>query len=732
MDTQQVPENHPEIDWSKWTPPGNGDVRSPCPAINSLANHGILPHNGKNITKAMANEALTKALHLDSHIANVFAAGAVAANPDHSAHSFDLNHVDKHGYIEHDVSLSRNDIAFGDNSTFSKAVFEPLLQTYEASATRQGSNDAVKTSWKTASEVRYARVKASKGKHDAEGGEWTYGLKESILSYGESALYLNLLGKDGVAPLESVRILFEEERLPYAEGWRPPPKFDQSMMNHAFVEMIKANEHKAEEAKLVGMGTVEALEAGITSMIKGLSPTSRGQQYHGFSQSNLACLPESAELHDVICEPQILPSIASGVSSSCPYERNLSMLARPAPLAPYTCARCLLNQQKRRAASTRTAPPPPPPPSGAARLANRRLISLHGEEAPKFLQGLITNNVTPRTQAGFYAAFLTAPGKVLHDVFIYPTLGSDWHKDAHASDEKGPEQPGYLVEVDGEEVGALMKHLKKHKLRSKFRMRVVEAEELGVWSLWREDERWTSHSQDSTTSDGMLGLTDARAPGMGQRLLIPSSSQDGSGVPARLEVDEAPLSAYALRRYLRGVPEGQKEIPRDESLPMNYNLDIMGGIDFKKGCYLGQELTIRTHHTGVVRRRVLPVVLYPPEAPAPERLAYNPGFSTVLSSGDNQELPAEDAATHHLDIKRDDKRKRATGKLIGRIGNVGLGLCRLEQMSDLAVSGEGSSFSPEDRFVVEDGQGGEVGLKAFVPGWIRGTVRSARVQKRVE
>ncbi|KAK0876215.1 ccr4 associated factor [Friedmanniomyces endolithicus] len=636
MDTQQVPENHPEIDWSKWSPPGNGDVRSPCPAINSLANHGILPHNGKNITKAMANEALTKALHLDSHIANVFAAGAVAANPDHSAHSFDLNHVDKHGYIEHDVSLSRDDIAFGDNSTFSKAVFQPLLQTYEASATRQGSNDAVKTSWKTASEVRYARVKASKAKHDAEGGEWTYGLKESILSYGESALYLNLLGKDGVAPLEWVRILFEEERLPYAEGWRPPPKFDQSMMNHAFVEMIKANEHKAEEAKLVGMGTVEALEAGITSMIKGLSPT----------------------------------------------------------------------------------PPPPPPPSGAARPANRRLISLHGEEAPKFLQGLITNNVTPRTQAGFYAAFLTAPGKVLHDVFIYPTLGSDWHKDAHASDEKGPEQPGYLVEVDGEEVGALMKHLKKHKLRSKFRMRVVEAEELGV--------------QGSTTSDGMLGLTDARAPGMGQRLLIPSSSQDGSGLPARLEVDEAPLSAYALRRYLRGVPEGQKEIPRDESLPMNYNLDIMGGIDFKKGCYLGQELTIRTHHTGVVRRRVLPVVLYPPEAPAPERLAYNSGVSTVLSSGDNQELPAEDAATHHLDIKRDDKRKRATGKLIGRIGNVGLGLCRLEQMSDLAVSGEGSSFSPEDRFVVEDGQGGEVGLKAFVPDWIRGTVRSARVQKRVE
>ncbi|KAK0314519.1 ccr4 associated factor [Friedmanniomyces endolithicus] len=408
------------------------------------------------------------------------------------------------------------------------------------------------------------------------------------------------------------------------------------------------------------------------------------------------------------------------------------MPARPTLLAPYTCAQCLFNQQKRRAASTRAAPPPPPPPSGAARLADRRLISLHGEEAPKFLQGLITSNITSRTQAGLYAAFLTAPGKVLHDVFIYPTLGSQWHKEAHASDENGLEQPGYLVEVDGEEVATLMKHLKKHKLRSKFRMRVLEAEELGVWSLWREDERWTSHTQGSSTSDGMLALTDARAPGMGQRLLLPSMSQAGNGLPPTLQVEEAPFSAHTLRRYLRGVPEGQKEIPRDESLPMNYNLDIMGGIDFKKGCYLGQELTIRTHHTGVVRRRVLPVLLYPPGASAPESLAYHPASSTELSLGDNQQLAVENTAAYHLDIKRDDKRKRATGKLIGSVGNVGLGLCRLEQMSDLAVSGEGSSFSPGDRFVVEDGQGGEVGLKAFVPDWIRGRIRGARVQKRVE
>ncbi|KAI7698735.1 Aminomethyltransferase folate-binding domain-containing protein [Hortaea werneckii] len=204
---------------------------------------------------------------------------------------------------------------------------------------------------------------------------------------------------------------------------------------------------------------------------------------------------------------------------------------------------------------------------------------------------------------------------------------------------------------------------------------------------------------------------------MGQRILLPPSSQQAP--PAELDADEASLGAYTVRRYLRGVPEGQKEIPRDDSLPMNTNIDIMGGIDFKKGCYIGQELTIRTHHTGVVRRRILPVQLYPHGEQPPEALAYNP--DAVPES-------AEDGT----DIRRDDKRKRATGKLITSVGNVGLGMCRLEQMSDLTISGEGSSFSPEDRFLIQSADGQELGVKAFVPDWMRGKIREPKIQRRVE
>lgn len=387
--------------------------------------------------------------------------------------------------------------------------------------------------------------------------------------------------------------------------------------------------------------------------------------------------------------------------------------SRPA----YICARCLHHQQKR-PYSLPSANPPPPPSSGAVKLTNRRLISLHGPEAPKFLQGIITNNVRADSRSGFFAAFLTAQGKVLNDVFVYPTLGSQWHAAANKD-----EEPEFLVEFDGEDVEKFMKHVKRHKLRAKLQLRLLEEGELDVWSAWREDERWTAHTQqDPTTNDGAIGLTDCRAPGMGQRLLLPPSSSSSGlvGNTPELEgLEEAPLSAYTIRRYLRAVPEGQKEIPREELLPMNANFDLMKGIDFKKGCYVGQELTIRTHHTGVVRRRILPVSLYDHGVEAPQKLNYD--ASAALAQ------PAQDA-----DIRRDDKKKRATGKLIGSVGNVGLGMCRLEQMTDLVVSGEGSSFSPEDKFLVPAADGTELGLKAFVPDWIRGQIRAPKVQRRVE
>jgi len=192
------------IDWSKWEPAGDNDVRSPCPMMNALANHHVLPHNGKGITKDMAVKALEKAINLDPGVAKVFASGAIATNPDHHADHFDLSMVCKHGAIEHDVSLSRNDANLGDNTTFDPWVWENVLKSY---------GDRTQTDFASASKARYERVMACKKAHEAAGKDFQYGIKEFILSYGETALCLGLLGdpKNGKIPIEYLKVLFGEK-----------------------------------------------------------------------------------------------------------------------------------------------------------------------------------------------------------------------------------------------------------------------------------------------------------------------------------------------------------------------------------------------------------------------------------------------------------------------------------------------------------------------------------------
>jgi len=266
MAQPQPPADHPPIDWNKWNPPGEGDVRSPCPCINALANHGILPHNGKGITKDAAITALKSAVNLGPSIATVFAAGGVGANPDHSTNTFDLNHVDKHNFIEHDVSLTRGDIAFGSNCDFSPETWKEVWDIYCGEVPQGG--DKV-TSYHSASKARYQRVISSKTAHEKAGKEFHYGIKEVILSYGETALLLNVMGKDGIAPLEWIRVLVEEERLPYKEGWRPPTQeVSQMLMNKTIYNLIAANEHKGEEAITAGVGTIQVMKNVVESFIK--------------------------------------------------------------------------------------------------------------------------------------------------------------------------------------------------------------------------------------------------------------------------------------------------------------------------------------------------------------------------------------------------------------------------------------------------------------------------------
>ncbi|KDQ10010.1 hypothetical protein BOTBODRAFT_36633 [Botryobasidium botryosum FD-172 SS1] len=309
------------------------------------------------------------------------------------------------------------------------------------------------------------------------------------------------------------------------------------------------------------------------------------------------------------------------------------------------------------------------PTPTCAPVPNRTVLALTGSETRSFLNGIISTAIP--AHGGFYSAFLSPQGRVFYGVFFHPH----------------PTEPnGFLVEYDSRQplstsstpVPPLVNLLKRFILRAKVRVRSV-GEEWDVWSAWGGKElvepswKWARSGAvepiwaDLESHAGKEGIADLRAPGMGRRILV----RKGDPPQASSTHDVAPASSYVLHRILSGVPEGIDDIPPGDAFPMDSNLDMMGGVDFRKGCYVGQELTVRTYHTGVIRKRIMPVRL----SGAPPLPALHAPINAValLSPSSSTESPAPRRP-----------RPRGTGKLLTTIehdgGAVGLALMRLEHV----------------------------------------------------
>jgi folate-binding protein YgfZ len=213
----------------------------------------------------------------------------------------------------------------------------------------------------------------------------------------------------------------------------------------------------------------------------------------------------------------------------------------------------------------------------SAFLDDRGLLRIAGEDARSFLQGLVTCDMdkVSREAAGF-GALLTPQGKILFDFLIVE------------------DRDGFLLDVDGAMAAALMKRLSMYKLRA----RVSIAEELsaGVLALW-----------DGAVSDG-LEYDDPRHAGLGRRAIAP---RDEAAKAAT-----ATLADYEAHRIICGVPRGGVDFAYGDAFPHDADMDLINGVDFKKGCYVGQEVVSRMAHRGSVRKRIVPVRLRGP-APAP-------------------------------------------------------------------------------------------------------------------
>jgi hypothetical protein len=119
------------LNFIAWHPPRRGDVRGPCPALNSLANHGFIRRNGKDITVNALVRALAMALNVSEDLAEKVATGALRTSSSATSRTFNLDDLGKHNIIEHDGSLSRKDLSVdGDNVSFNKEIFEEFLSYF--------------------------------------------------------------------------------------------------------------------------------------------------------------------------------------------------------------------------------------------------------------------------------------------------------------------------------------------------------------------------------------------------------------------------------------------------------------------------------------------------------------------------------------------------------------------------------------------------------------------------
>lgn len=213
----------------------------------------------------------------------------------------------------------------------------------------------------------------------------------------------------------------------------------------------------------------------------------------------------------------------------------------------------------------------------ATHLIDRGVIRVAGEDARPFLQNLVTNDleaVTPE-QAG-YGALLTPQGKIICDFLVVAVPDA--------------EGGGFLLDTPLLHTADLMKRLKLYKLRAK----------VTLDDLTETTAVIAATDGGALPDDSGLVYADPRLLGLGQRALI---DRDGA-----VEIATAPADDWHARRVALGIPEGGRDFAYGDAFPHEALLDQTGGVSFRKGCYIGQEVVSRMQHRGTARTRVVPVV----------------------------------------------------------------------------------------------------------------------------
>ncbi len=284
-----------------------------------------------------------------------------------------------------------------------------------------------------------------------------------------------------------------------------------------------------------------------------------------------------------------------------------------------------------------------------APLPHRALIAVTGEDRVAFLQGLVSNDVTHAGEGqAIWSAFLTPQGRFLHEFFLAARAGA------------------LLLEAEAERRPDLVKRLSLYRLRSKVAVAGQDTGQQGwtVFALWGDGAaRALGLGEQPGTArpfaDG-LAFIDPRLAAAGLRAWLPAG-----GEKALVAAGFAPgaFADWDAARIQLGLPDGSRDLVPDKAILLENGFDELKGVDWHKGCYMGQELTARTKYRGLVRKRLMPVTF---EGPAPA-----PGAAITLDGAE-------------------------AGEMRSSVGGTGLALIRLEQFAK-ASAGNAALVAGESR-----------------------------------
>jgi tRNA-modifying protein YgfZ len=274
-----------------------------------------------------------------------------------------------------------------------------------------------------------------------------------------------------------------------------------------------------------------------------------------------------------------------------------------------------------------------------ALLPDRGLIRLFGPDAKGFLQALVSNDIARLDgQRAIYAALLTPQGKYLHDFFVVALADALW------------------LDCERARQADLQRRLTLYRLRSKVDISDASGG-FAVAAIFGGDAPAAlglppeaGHGRDL---GGGIVYVDPRLTALGARAILPASGA-GAALGAMC-LGQAAEGDYDAHRLTLGVPDGSRDLEVEKTLLLEAQFEALHGVDFAKGCYVGQELTARTKYRGLLKRRI-----YQVEGEGP--------------------LPAADTPVMHG--------AKEAGVMRTSRGRTGLALLRIEQVEAAEAAGE--------------------------------------------